>query len=319
MKNIKIMKALTVFSASLVFQMFSAADAQAQTFVLDSAGAFPRCSALTAGQYPNKIGSDPERECKATPTSLIFKVYELSVCTAPIDPAKYNSSDKAALCQTLFASTAGQDIDFSAGSSLTLKPGLSITENTYEHGLLKVGVNASLKVQHEFLQSMTATNNATPSTGKFCFSNGVDITNQAATNAGEVTCNASAFTTVAAPVNFKVIGEGPKYIEQIGFEMVVGTDTSITSLFVLDSDSTKSADAVSADGPPVVLSGSTDRTFVLADQTLSPKLVITPSTTSLDIQFNVTDSAAIIFDASSPFTDIIGATFSGLRFKFKAN
>jgi hypothetical protein len=90
-----------------------------------------------------------------------------------------------------------------------------------------------------------------------------------------------------------------------------------TNLYILDSDSTQSTGDITYSGFEPVL-GSNDRTFILADQTLSSPVNIGPNTSTIDIQFNVTGSSSIIFETSSPH-DVFENTFNGLIFIFSAN
>jgi hypothetical protein len=309
MKNIKLMKALTVFSAALVFQFFSVAGAQAAA-----------CSALTGTNVPTVVSG--ERSCTVTPTSLIFKIYELSLCTGAVT-ATTSATDKAALCQTLFSSSTGKDVDLTPGSVFSLDAGLSLVEGTYTQGLLKMNVNFSMKTQFQFLSSRAA-DDAGSTSGAFCFSNGTDITEDPSAGAGQMSCHASAFSTIANPGNFKMAIGNPdsssnfQMNQQAGLTNTVGSLSAVTNLYILDSDSTQSTGDITYSGSDAVL-GTNDRTFILADQTLATPVVITPSTTSLDIQFNVTNSASIIFDPGASGTDMDANTFEGLMFVFSAN
>ena len=306
MKNIKLMKALTVFSAALVFQFFSATGAQAAA-----------CSALTGSNVPTVVSG--ERSCTVTPTSLVFKIYELSLCTAAVTPTT-SASDKAALCQTLFSSSTGKDVDLAPGSVFSLDAGLSLVEDTYTHGVMAMNVNYSMKTQFQFLSSRAA-DDAGSTSGAFCFSNGTDITEDPSAGAGQMSCHASAFSTAANTMSLKIFGNPDSSSNfQMNKELAVPNTidgvTTNTDLYVLDSDSTLSTGDVTYSGADAVL-GSNDRTFILASQQLAAPVIVTPSTTSLDVQFNVTGSSSIIFDVGG--TDMDANTFEGLQFLFSAN
>ena len=73
MKNLNIFKAITLFSAIIFLQTFSATGAKAAN-----------CSELGSGEVPIEV--DEERECTTSPTSLVFKIYELSLCQTAITP-----------------------------------------------------------------------------------------------------------------------------------------------------------------------------------------------------------------------------------------
>ena len=113
MKNINIFKAITLFSAVIFLQAFSATRAKAAN-----------CSELVSGEVPSVV--DGERECTTSPTSLVFKIYELSLCQTAITPTT-SAADKAESCSTVFESSTGQDIDLSPGKVFPLKSDISIT------------------------------------------------------------------------------------------------------------------------------------------------------------------------------------------------
>ena len=314
MKNIKLIKALTVFSAALVFQVFAATGAQAGL-----------CSALSAGVYPAVTGTvaegNQERSCVLAPTSLVFKIYELSLCTDAVTPTT-SASDKAALCQTLFSSTTGKDVDVTPGSTFALDDGLSLVEDTYTHGLLKIHVNQYMKTEFEF-PAAVADDRPSSVSGKFCFSNGGGISDSPDAGQGSVTCHASAFTTLKAKSTINLVGTPAgafQMNEALETESYLGATNVETKLYILDSDDTWSG-SVSPDfnvaaSPP--LSVSNDRTFILADQKLATPVIVTPSTTALDILFSVTGAASLNFQVTGAAPKVTEHMFNGLVFLFSA-
>jgi len=315
MKNIKLMKSLTVFSAALVFQIFSAAGVQAQV---------AQCSALT-GNFPN--------ECFATPTALTFKIYELSLCTGAVSPTT-TAIQKAALCETLFESTAGEDVDLTPGASFSMEDGFSIEEGTYTHGLLKLNTIFSMTTAVEMTTSYTSDDSsvtgASDSSGAFCFSNGATQNPNAQTgaNGSQISCHASAFSAVPNSIRQKMFGEGdasdyvsnPQMNTEIAAPNTVGGLTASTDLYILDQYSALATGDVSRAGDAgraATLNGSHDRKYILADQTLTSPVVIDAETKGLDIQFNVTNSASMGLSAGSSM--ITEAAFNGMLFIFSAN
>ena len=185
---------------------------------------------------------------------------------------------------------------------------------------MAMNVNYSMKSQFQFLSSRAA-DDAGSTSGAFCFSNGTDITEDPSAGAGQMSCHASAFSTAANTGNFKMIGYPNKGANfqmntYLGVPNTIDGVTLYTDLFMLDSDSTLSTGDVTYPGADAVL-GTNDRTFILASQQLATPVVISPSTTSLEIQFNVTGSSSIIFDVGG--TDMDANTFEGLQFLFSAN
>ena len=317
MKNIKLMKSLTVFSAALVFQIFSAVGAQAQAL----------CSSLTGGNAP------AGNECMVTPTKLTFKIYELSLCTDKVTPTT-SASDKAARCETLFESTAGKDVDLTPGASFSMDDGFSIKEDTYTHGLLKVNTTFSMTTAHQFTASYTTDDTSgTDTSGAFCFSNGrgIDPYVPAATHASQITCHASAFSALPNSITQKMFGEGdatdyasnPQMNTEIATPNSIGSVTAYTDLYILKADSSLATGDVTragvGAGRAATLDGTHDRKYILADQTLSSPVVINADTKGLGVQFNVTNSASLEWNGASP-TNLIGQNaFNGMLFIFSAN
>ena len=309
MKNIKLMRSLTVFSAALMFQIFSAAGAQAQ--------AIPQCSSLTGGAFPGG------GECLLTPTTLTFKIYELSLCTGAVSPTT-TAIQKAALCETLFESTAGEDVDLTPGASFSMDDGFAIAEDTYTHGLLKMNTTFSMTTAHEFTQSYVTDDDfysSTDTSGAFCFSNGndVDPNVQTATSKSQITCHASAFSALPNNVISKMFGTPASPFQmntEIATPNTIGSLTAYTDLYILKADSSLATGDVTYSGSGVSVNPTHDRKYILADQTLTNPVVITSDTKGLDIQFNVTDSASLEWNGANK---ISANAFNGLLFIFSAN
>ena len=305
MKNLNIFKAITLFSAVIFLQAFSATGAKAA-----------ECSELGSGEVPSVV--DGERECTTSPTSLVFKIYELSLCKTAITPTT-SATDKAESCSTIFESSTGQEVDLSPGKVFPLKSDISITEGTYTNGLLKMHITQSMKTQFQFPDSRTA--NGSNGSGAYCFSNGSDISTSPGASESHLTCHSSAFSTVANTNTFNQFGEPNSssnfQMNQASVSNTINGVSASTNLYILDSDSTQSTGDITYSGFEPVL-GSNDRKFILADQTLSSPVNIGPNTSTIDIQFNVTGSSSIIFETSSPY-DVFENTFNGLIFIFSAN
>ena len=122
--------------------------------------------------------------------------------------------------------------------------------------------------------------------------------------------------------SIKLLGE-----EAIGFDMnqeiAISTTldgvTSVTDLYILDTDGTQSSGDLTynpSDGTPI-LSGSSNRKYIMASQILASPVVISPSTSSVDLGILVTDSSAIGFDRSNG--NLIDNGFNGLIIQISAN
>ena len=317
MKNLNIIKTITLFSAVIFLQTFSATGVKAA-----------ECSALSAGQTPAE--ADDEIACTVSPTSLVFTIYELALCTAAINPTMTNAQ-KDAICTTLFSDTSGKAVDLAPGSVIPLRGDLTMTEGTYTNGYLKMGKSQSMKTEFKFPSARTTPGSNASGTGAYCFSKGVAIDEEPSGNNSQVTCHASEFSTAANISTFNRFGDPSSdaiTIHGISFNTFqmnyqVATNTlngvsASTNLYMLDSDGTwsgsETADVTySGDNPTL---GTNDRTFIMADQTLSSPVVISPNTSALDIQFSVTGASTFAFNDSD---DIFENTFNGIVFLFSAN
>ena len=284
------------------------------------------CSTLRTG---SDVPSNGNMECKTTPTSLIFKIYELSLCIDPATPSNQAPGATDNPCKKLFNDVNGAGIDLTAGgASIPLGSDASLTEGRYTHALLKMDVDFLMTTKFQFAASRTA-DNAT--TGAFCFSNGSDISSSLVPGSGlsHISC-ASAFPSIvsASTASINLLGD-----ERIGFQMnqeialitTLGSQSSLTDLYILDSDGTQSSGDLTYQGtaPSLkpVLTGS-DRKFIIASQLLGPRLaptpvVISPSTNNVELSMVVTDSSGIGFDPSNG--NLFENGFNGLIIQISAN
>tara|TARA_B100000767_G_C19643697_1_gene483669 strand:+ start:31 stop:963 length:933 start_codon:yes stop_codon:yes gene_type:complete len=310
MKNFKIVLFIAAFFATNIGNI---AYSQAQL----------SCSTLRTG---SDIPSNGNMECKITPTSLIFKIYELSLCTDPATPSNQAPGATNNPCTKLHDNVNGEDIDLSAGgASISLGSDVSLAEGIYTHALLKMDVDILMTTKFQFAASRTADNGTS---GAFCFSNGSDISSRPAVGSGlsHISCG-SAFPSnvTASRDSINLLGT-----ERIGFQMnqeiaistTLGGVTSVTDLYILDSDGTQSSgDVTYTPALDAVLTGS-DRKFIIASQLLGPRLaptpvVISPSTNNVELSIIVTDSSAIGFDASNG--NLIDNGFNGLIMQISSN
>ena len=310
MKNFKIVLFVAAFFATNVGNI---AYSQAQL----------SCSTLRTN---NDTPSNGNMECKTTPTSLIFKIYELSLCTAAATPLNQDRGPDNP-CTKLFNDVNGADIDLTAGGvSIPLGSIARPDDGRYTHALLKIDVNILMTTKFQFAASRTA-DNAT--TGAFCFSNGSDISSDPASGLSHISCG-SAFprNVTASRDSIKLIGterSGFQMNQEIGLRTTLDGVTSVTDLYILDSDGTQSSGDLtytgSAPNLTAVLTGS-DRKFIMASQLLGSRLtptpvVISPSTNNVELSMLVTDSSSIGFDASNG--NLFDNGFNGLIIQISSN
>ena len=307
MKNLKIVLILAAFFATNIGSI-----AYSQDVLLP-------CGTLRTG---SDVPSNGNMECTATPTSLIFKIYELSLCTAAANPSN-QASEATNPCTKLHYDVLGEEIDLTGvGASIQFGSDVSLAEGTYTHALLKMDVDFSMAKKFQFAASRTA--DTTPqTTGAFCYSNGSDISGVPVSGASHITCGSAFPSTVTASTDsIKLLGEeatGFDMNQEIAISTTLDGVTSVTDLYILDRDGTQSSGDLTynpSDGTPV-LSDSSSRKYIMASQILTTPVVISPSTNNVDLGILVKDSSAIGFDPGNG--NIIYNVFNGLIIQISAN
>jgi len=259
MKNITIMKALTVFLAALVC-VFWGSVSVAQTTCTGTSG-------VSSGQ-----------ECFKEVSSFKLKVYEFGLCT------DYPTVADRSKCTELFKNTAGFDLTISKNASLPMGGDVTLTEGIYTHAYIIVNNTTHLTSVHEFSANRK---DMAGNIGKFCYSNGTDRTENAdgeLTNV-VVTCG----TTDASTANKETIkfDDASSPLGYRNYDTVdpVGnndaTSLGYTKLFTLT--------AAGAAGT----AWNTDHS-ILAGQKITP-VNISATTKGLNIAFSVTDNVSFNF------------------------
>lgn len=287
------------------------------TLALDAAGF---CEATETATSADQGGAN--YNCKKTPDSLIFTIYEVGVCTAAATPIS-NSS-----CIPVFSNTAGKATNLSAGASIALDPEVTLTEGTYTHGYILVDVEQKMKLTHTFSSARTPSTGGESggnvpggTSGSVCYSNGNNI--GVASNA--ISCGSDASAAAISATKAWVIGARSDNFSYMSVSYAVpGSPAAATKVWVLNSDKTQAgADyTVDAGGDWSGWSGgTTNRKYNYAVQTLASPMVISPTTTSINISFNVTGSTSFDFweptkaGCNGCLQDI---SFEGMKFNFSA-
>ena len=313
MKNLNIIKAITLFSAVIFLQAFSAGTASAQTV----------CTASSIANDTHKVterGTD-EWYCKKTPDELIFTIYEIGVCTTASSP------DDRTACTALLTNTDGYAANLSSGASIPMSAGVTLTEGTYNTGYIIVDTTQKIKISHEFTNSTSARDNNTSSetSGKFCFTNGNDLGDR-----DSITC-ASASAAAASSTYAKIIGDGPNFNNDSIPYAVGGAAAQTTKIWVLDTQTSTTASSgdlnLNEREKFESFKAGSIRKYIYADQTLSTPMKITANSTGLDIAFNVQGSTSLLFRTPTGGTGADGncdgcledVAFEGMKFAFTAN
>ena len=260
MKNLNLMKILTILSAALLLQTFTASSAHAQA------------SACTTTS-----GSSSGAECTLDVKSFRLKVYEFSLCTG------FATVADRSLCTTLYSNSAGYDLTLSKTASLPLGGDVSLTAGTYTHAYIIVHKNTFLKSVHEF---STNREDMGGNTGKFCYSNGTIRTEDSSFNLTNqvVTCSNSDLSAENKETIKFDNGSGGYSNISISDPTSGGvTSTGYTKLYALKTIS-----------PAVAGTAWATDTAILASQKINP-VTIGPLSSGLDIAFTVTKGIALEF------------------------
>ena len=173
----------------------------------------------------------------------------------------------------------------------------------------------------EFAASRTANNSTS---GAFCYSNGSDIDLYPTSNTSHITCG-NSFPTTVEPSNSGLHFLGEEAVDfdmnqEIGYRTTLGGVTSVTDLYILDSDGTQSSgDLTYAGSTPnliPVLSDASDRKYIMASQMLTTPVKITPNTTNVELSILVTDASGLHFASNG---NIVENGFNGLIIQISAN
>ena len=213
--------------------------------------------------------------CSKDAESFKLKVYEFAICTGHATVADQS------MCTTLFQDTAGSDLILSKGASLPLGADVTLAEGTYTHAYIRVDNVMYLKVSHEF--SSVRRDRGGTNSGIYCYSNGVDRAYDVSGNLVNsiITCSNTAPTTATNLPTKETLNFTDNSDNWVSSMVDNATGTN---LYMLKADKTAST------------SLATDDT-ILASQDITD-VVITPTTTGLNIAFTVSDTVGLMLQAA---------------------
>ena len=138
MKNLNILKAITLFSAVIFLQTFSTTEVKAQSVcVLNSS---------------SEIVTDDKGyvDCYSSIGTQKYTIQYIGLCNAAPSIANYQNE-----CQSVFNETAGKSIDFVKGNFQNLLDGsISLTEGVYTHAVVRIDSLIKLKSSYKFDKQM---------------------------------------------------------------------------------------------------------------------------------------------------------------------
>ena len=161
--------------------------------------------------------------CLATPSSLVFKIYEFAICSAEPNPSD------TSMCTKLFDKAEGEDFDLSVGASLNMADNLTVEEGLYTHAYVKISKNTKLKATLDF--SPNTRFDLDGREGRFCFTDGRSIQSTYSI----ITCADSASPQYSSEMLSLAFDDSNTYNGTIlDYQAVVGSTTTYTDLYMLD-------------------------------------------------------------------------------------
>ena len=158
MKNLNILKAITLFSAIIFLQAFSASGAKAYT----------QCTFNSENQITDDMSSFGE--CMADPTHRKVLAYKVGLCTELPYATNYKQ-----VCDFIYDKTTPIELEAIKNASVSVAGfgEISLTEGTeYTHSMVLI----SNKTYVKSLISFPSDRHGTSGTGKWCWSNGGGVT-----------------------------------------------------------------------------------------------------------------------------------------------
>ena len=290
MKNLNIFKAITLFSAVIFLQVFSATGVKAAECTRD---------VTSNGILDSNFAGDPAGTCQVTPDIAMFPLLKIGLCAEVPTYANYLTN-----CKFLVEYASQKQVLISKDTTVKLKDSLTLDEGIYKAAVIVMGNTIGLQHSDLFHSSVLGQEaNLDDGPGKYCATRAVtgnldqfdsSDSNTAVTATGEVN-NLESFLICddTAPTP-------GLYIEDKGaYEAVDGSGNDI--LCSLDSDGVVVAPSAltttnSTVGKVQICALASDGTTPaqpgvqqLAIQTLPAAVSINANTTSINVGFELTN------------------------------
>jgi len=290
MKNLNIFKAITLFSAVIFLQVFSATGVKAAECTRD---------VTSNGILDSNFAGDPAGTCQVTPDIAMFPLLKIGLCAEVPTYANYLTN-----CKFLVEYASQKQVLISKDTTVKLKDSLTLDEGIYKAAVIVMGNTIGLQHSDVFHSSVLGQEaNLDDGPGKYCATRAVtgnldqfdsSDSNTAVTATGEVN-NLESFLICddTAPTP-------GLYIEDKGaYEAVDGSGNDI--LCSLDSDGVVVAPSAltttnSTVGKVQICALASDGTTPaqpgvqqLAIQTLPAAVSINANTTSINVGFELTN------------------------------
>ena len=283
MKNLNILKAITLFSAIIFLQAFSASGAKAYT----------QCTFNSENQITDDMSGTGE--CMADPTHRKVLAYKVGLCTE----LPYASNYKK-VCDFIYDKTTPIELEAIKNASVSVTGFGQVSPNEgveYTHSVLLVSNISYVKS----LFSFPTDRHGASGTGKWCWSNGGGVTTKDRTpNPMTVKSNFSVECGLESEAN-------PQYNYETNNAFGSAVDPSIPALernFPSDNwtnelMSDEDTKAVFETTPPNWNTPNTNSVYWLAGRSINPSVFVNANTSILDLKFLVSYGSVVWYSGDA--------------------
>ena len=155
MKNLNIFKAITLFSAVIFLQVFSATGVKAAECTRD---------VTSNGILDSNFAGDPAGTCQVTPDIAMFPLLKIGLCAEVPTYANYLTN-----CKFLVEYASQKQVLISKDTTVKLKDSLTLDEGIYKAAVIVMGNTIGLQHSDVFHSSVLGQEaNLDDGPGKYC-------------------------------------------------------------------------------------------------------------------------------------------------------
>jgi hypothetical protein len=166
MKNLNILKAITLFSAVTFLQVFSASDVKAALCPVSN-GVINLDDLKTITGRSSAAVTHGDYNCEYTPDGMRIKIYKIMLCEEYVDNTKYLEK-----CVSLFDEVTGKSVTVEADKNTSILDGpASLPEGKYNYSVILINNTVDTKFTQTYSNEIHGNNGI----GTTCWSNGNDV------------------------------------------------------------------------------------------------------------------------------------------------
>jgi hypothetical protein len=299
MKNLSILKAITLFSAVIFLQAFSATELKAS---------YTACTFNADNQITDDMSS--YGECIADPTHRKILAYKVGLCTE----LPYDTNYKQ-VCDFIYDKSTPIELEAIKGASVSVAGfgEITLTEGTeYTHTVVLISNTTYVKS----LFSFPSDRQGASGTGKWCWSNGGGVTTKDRTQnpltlKSKFTAECGSEAEANPQYNYETNNafgsavEGEYHLPAVvrNYPTYAGEDGSHTNLgqinILMSDEDTK---AVFETTPRSWDTPNTNSVYWLAGRSINPSVFVDANTSNLDLRLKVSWGSVVWYsgDAVTP-------------------